>query len=246
MFDRLIESGGHHLRNSLPGLSMPAVWSTAAHLAIAASLFVHANGAVESSEAEDYKEAVFMLPLLPAPGATKVEAVDGVTFRPGVEEAVAAPEKEGGTLPIVGERSRKAVPAQRSGAIPESPDSASLSLSAAYLESELDQPAERDPLSAAPAYPEVLRANGVEGHVVAQYVIDTTGFADAGSFRVMDTSHPLFTSAVRDAIPGMHFRPAELAGKRVRQIVQQEFKFVITHETSATPAPPKDSLTPHP
>ena len=246
MFDRLIESGGHHLRNSLPGLSMPAVWSTAAHLAIIASLFVHASDAVESSAIEDYKEAVFLLPLLPAPGANKVEEVAGVTFQTGAAEGIAAPEKEGATLPSLGERASKPKPVERTGAIAESPDSTSLSLSAAYLESELDMPAERDPQSAAPVYPEVLRANGIEGHVVAQYVIDTTGYADATSFRVMDTSHPLFTSAVREALPGMHFRPAELSGKRVRQIVQQEFKFVITHETSSAAEPPKDSLTPRP
>ena len=244
MFDRLIESGGHHLRNSLPGLSMPAVWSTAAHLAIVASLLVQASDAVESSAAENYQEAVFMLPLLPAPGEQKTEEVEGITFQTGAADGITAPEKEGATVPVVGERARKRKTAQRPGAMEQSPDTASLSLSAAYLESELDMPAERDPLSAAPVYPEILRTNGIEGHVVAQYVIDTTGYADASSFRVMDTSHPLFTGAVREAIPGMHFRPAELAGKRVRQIVQQEFKFVITHETSATPAPPKDSLTP--
>ena len=226
MFDRLIESGGHHLRNSLPGLSMPAVWSTAAHLAIVASLLVQASDAVESSAAENYQEAVFMLPLLPAPGEQKTEEVEGITFQTGAADGITAPEKEGATVPVVGERARKRKTAQRPGAMEQSPDTASLSL------------------SAAPVYPEILRTNGIEGHVVAQYVIDTTGYADASSFRVMDTSHPLFTGAVREAIPGMHFRPAELAGKRVRQIVQQEFKFVITHETSATPAPPKDSLTP--
>lgn len=244
MFDRLIESGGHHLRNSLPGLSMPAMWSTAAHLAIIASLVIQASEAVESSDPSSYKEAVFMLPLLPAPGAMKVDVVEGVVFQTGAAEGIKAPEKEGATVPVVGERGRSRPAAPAGVPIEASVDTSSLSLTAAYLESELDMPAERDPLSAAPVYPEILRTNGIEGHVVAQYVIDTTGYADASSFRVMDTSHPLFTGAVREAIPGMHFRPAELGGKRVRQIVQQEFKFVITHETSATPAPPKDSLTP--
>lgn len=242
MFDRLIESGGHHLRRSLPGLSMPAMWSTAAHLAIVASLVVQASEAAQSSDPSSYKEAVFMLPLLPAPGANKVDAVEGVVFQRGAEEGIKAPEKDGATVPVVGERGRSR-PTQPVGVPVDvaSADTSSLSLTAAYLESELDMPAERDPMSSAPMYPEVLRSNGIEGHVVAQYVIDTTGYADVASFRVMDTSHPLFTSAVRDALPGMHFRPAELSGKRVRQIVQQEFKFVITREMKDTLA---DTLTP--
>ena len=233
MFDRLIESGGHHLRNSLPGLSMPAMWSTAAHLAIIASLVIQASEAVESSDPSSYKEAVFMLPLLPAPGAMKVDVVEGVVFQTGAAEGIKAPEKEGATVPVVGERGRSRPAAPAGVPIEASVDTSSLSLTAAYLESELDMPAERDPMSAAPAYPEVLRANNIEGHVVAQYVIDTTGYADVTSFRVMDASHPLFTSAVREALPGMHFRAAELSGKRVRQIVQQEFKFVITREMRA-------------
>jgi hypothetical protein len=245
MFDRLIESGGHHVRRNLPALSIPAMWSTGAHLAIVASLMLRAGGVMESGAAEDYKEALFLLPLLPAPGANKVEAVDGITYKDGVSHGVVAPERAGATLPILGQRAPR-VSAERAGAESEAFDTTSTSLTTAYMEAELDMPAERDPMSAAPMYPEVLRASGVEGRVIAQYVIDTTGYADPASFRVMDATHALFTVAVRDALPGMHFRPAELSGKRVRQIVQQEFKFVINRETSAALPPPADSLNVRP
>jgi protein TonB len=230
MFDCLIESGGHHVRRSLPALSVPAMWSAGAHAAIVAWLVLSATGIVESGAAEDYKEALFLLPLLPAPGASKVEPIDGVVYKQGSAQGIVAPERAGGIVPILGQRRRTAV-AERSGAaVDASADTSSLSLSAAYMEAELDVAAERDPMSSAPVYPETLRSAGIEGHVIAQYIIDTTGYADVGSFRAMDATHPLFTVAVQEALPGMHFRPAELSGRRVRQIVLLEFKFVISRE----------------
>ena len=83
------------------------------------------------------------------------------------------------------------------------------------------------PNSATPRYPEILKSAGVEGEVLASFEVDTTGRAVSSSFKVLKTSHELFASAVRNALPNMRFLPAEIGGKKVRQLVQQPFVFAI-------------------
>jgi periplasmic protein TonB len=79
----------------------------------------------------------------------------------------------------------------------------------------------------APRYPDILRQAGVEGEVLAQFVVDTTGRAEMGQFKVLRTSHDLFSAAVKAALPSMRFIPAEVGGRKVRQLVQQPFSFAI-------------------
>ena len=78
-----------------------------------------------------------------------------------------------------------------------------------------------------PVYPAELRAAGVTGQVVAQFVVDTTGLVDVGSFRVLTSDHALFTAAVRAAIPELRFTPARVDGNKVRQLLQLPFSFAI-------------------
>jgi hypothetical protein len=114
-----------------------------------------------------------------------------------------------------------------------------------YIESETDRPVERDPLSTGPIYPPWLEQNRIEGSVTASFVVDTTGFADSASLRIHFATLPAFADAVRGALPGMRFRAAELSGRHVRQLVEQEFRFVIAQPVvvphpglPAAPPPP--------
>lgn len=100
-----------------------------------------------------------------------------------------------------------------------------------YVESELDKAAQRDPASAAPQYPAYLEAQGIQGAATVQFVVDSNGRADSVSFSVLDATHPAFAEAVRGALTGMLFSPAEINGHHVRQWVQQSFQFVIQHPT---------------
>jgi periplasmic protein TonB len=97
-----------------------------------------------------------------------------------------------------------------------------------YFEFQVEKPVVPAPGSTQPRYPDILRQAGVEGEVLAQFVVDTSGKAEAGSFKVLKTSHELFASAVKSALPGMRFIPAEVGGKKVKQLVQQPFTFAIT------------------
>ena len=106
---------------------------------------------------------------------------------------------------------------------------------------QVDSAATRDPASAAPAYPATLLVQGIQGSVDAQYVVDTTGAADSSTLRILASTHPDFTAAVRAALPGMRFTPARIGEQKVRQLVEQEFTFRITPRdtTKSTASVPK-------
>lgn len=94
-----------------------------------------------------------------------------------------------------------------------------------FTEDQVDSAATRDPNSGGPAYPDALREQGVQGEVLVEFAVDTTGRADPGSFEVVQASHPLFAQAVREALPHMLFTPAVAHGQRVRQLVRLPMKF---------------------
>ena len=83
------------------------------------------------------------------------------------------------------------------------------------------------PGTAAPRYPPMLQSAGVEGNVRAQFVVDTLGRVEQGSFRALEATHDLFVVAVRDALLRARFSPAEAGGRKVRQLVEQTFTFTI-------------------
>jgi periplasmic protein TonB len=84
------------------------------------------------------------------------------------------------------------------------------------------------PGNAAPRYPDMLRSANVEGEVLAQFTVDTTGRAEMSTFRVLKSTHDLFTNAVKASLPNMKFYPAEVGGKKVKQLVQMPFQFSLT------------------
>jgi periplasmic protein TonB len=97
-----------------------------------------------------------------------------------------------------------------------------------YFEFQVEKPVVPAPGSTSPRYPDMLRQAGVEGEVLAQFVVDTTGRAEAGSLKILKQSHDLFVQSVRNALPNMRFIPAEVGGRKVKQLVQQPFTFSIT------------------
>jgi TonB family protein len=103
-----------------------------------------------------------------------------------------------------------------------------------FTQLEVDSTVSRYPGSAAPAYPVEMLKQGVQGSVVTQYVVDTTGFADTTSLRILSTTHEQFADAVRAALPYMRFFPAKVGTKKVRQLVEQEFSFKIEQAASQT------------
>ena len=83
------------------------------------------------------------------------------------------------------------------------------------------------PGSAPPRYPETLRNSGVDGRVIAEFVVDERGRAEADSVRFVRSDNPLFDGAVRVALRRMRFTPAEVGGRKVKQLVQMPFVFTL-------------------
>ena len=84
------------------------------------------------------------------------------------------------------------------------------------------------PGSTAPRYPESLRSSGVEGRVIAEFVVDEQGRTEGGSVRFVRSDNQLFEDAVRVALRRMRFIPAEVGGRKVKQLVQMPFVFTLS------------------
>jgi len=97
-----------------------------------------------------------------------------------------------------------------------------------YFEFQVEKQVAVQPGNPAPRYPDMLRSSNVEGEVLAQFVVDTSGKADMKEFKVLKSTHDMFTSAVRAVLPNMKFYPAEVGGRKVRQLVQMPFQFNLS------------------
>jgi TonB family protein len=91
--------------------------------------------------------------------------------------------------------------------------------------------------SAAPIYPDALLKQGLEGAVETEFVVDTTGFVDLTTVRVLASTHEDFTQSVRHALAGARFRPAFRDGQKVRQLVHQRFAFRLYRGPEPTAVP---------
>ena len=112
------------------------------------------------------------------------------------------------------------------GLLPSGP--VQLAFDSVYSVLAVDSQVVRDPETVAPRYPTSLLEAGVQGIVVVEFVVDSTGRVDLSTVQVLNSSHPEFTAAVEAALAEMKFRPAWRAFRHVRQLVQQRFSFELT------------------
>lgn len=120
---------------------------------------------------------------------------------------------------------RRAAAAARELSATRPPARASPSAPDFYFEFQVEVVAKQLVTSPEPAYPAALREQGVEGEAQAQFVVNDTGEVDPSTIKILKASHPEFGRAVRLALPGMRYSPAELNDKFVKQVVQQTFHF---------------------
>ena len=97
-----------------------------------------------------------------------------------------------------------------------------------YTESQVEKQVEKIG-GEAPEYPTALRESGVEGSVLAQFVVNQSGRYESGTLKILSSSNPAFSAAVKDALPRMKFSAAQIGGRKVEQLVQMPFQFHITH-----------------
>src|SRR5262249_37773551 len=83
------------------------------------------------------------------------------------------------------------------------------------------------PGNVSPIFPEQLKLAGVEGKVLAQFVVDTTGIPLTQTFRIVERSDDRFVPSVREVVPNLRFSPAEVGGRKVKQLVSMPFSFLL-------------------
>ncbi len=237
MFQTLIESRATRTRSF--GGSMGSV---VVHAVIVGALVVATTKATvahvtEQREAEITFTTVTPSPPLPAPAAAAAQVFTAAPIVKGFA-VLRAPIDIPTSLPAVNlslpstnldNFTGIGKPGGRANGVGASTSVAS-ALDGVFLLSEVEKPVAVLPGTAGPTYPETLRAAGIEGQVMAQFVVDSAGRVVLSSFTVLDRQDPLFAAAVRSALSRMRFLPAEARGARVAQLVQQSFQFTVQRD----------------
>ena len=103
-----------------------------------------------------------------------------------------------------------------------------------YLEAVVEERPER--ISSPPVrYPDILRQAGIEGRVLLELVIDTSGHAERGSIRVLSSTHQLFEGPAREVAQASLFSPGRIQGRAVRVRVQLPINFSIARAGGQNP-----------
>jgi protein TonB len=95
----------------------------------------------------------------------------------------------------------------------------------AYFEFQVEKPALARDANSPPRYPSMLERSRVEGELLAQFVVDTTGKADMSTLEILHATNALFSASLASALPHWRFYPAEAGGRKVRQLVQVPIRF---------------------
>ena len=98
-----------------------------------------------------------------------------------------------------------------------------------FLETAVDERPER--LSGPyPRYPEMLRQAGIEGTVLLEFVIDTSGRVEEATLKVLQSTNRAFEGPAKDVIRKSLYRPGKVRGQAVRVLVSQQIGFTIQRD----------------
>ena len=81
--------------------------------------------------------------------------------------------------------------------------------------------------ASAPRYPDSMKGAGITGEVVVRYIVGTNGRVESGSIEIVSSTNRAFSDAVRTALMNARFRPAEVGGRPVRQLVEEPYTFKL-------------------
>lgn len=210
-----------------------ALVSISLHAALLAAVAVHVGGGSVMIH-DTIAEGIIFLAPLPQASAGPGVPTERLTFTsiPGLEGTGDILGNDAGSLAravegAMGQLAGQTEAGQEAEESHELPNIFATRSDSIYLSSQVDNPAAFDARSGAPMYPDSLRNAGVEGAVTAQFVVDTTGRVDITSFVLLESTHGRFTQSVREALPRMLFRPAQLHGQKIKQLVQLPFIFKL-------------------
>jgi hypothetical protein len=228
MLETLLESRGVKAPPSIGG----AVVSTVTHGAIIVAL-IFGSGHVSDVLDRLDQTLTFLIPpdRAPPPVQTNLSfaSIGGARSTAGVETKLRRESKDGTIHRLEVAGAQQLGENNSASAATDTPDNA-------FSVIEVDSLAVIDFNSAAPSYPKGLMEKGVEGYAAMRFVVDSTGKIDLGTVQTLEATNPGFVTAVREAMPGMRFRPAKMGDHPVRQLAEQLFKFQIQRTASSAPA----------
>jgi len=82
-----------------------------------------------------------------------------------------------------------------------------------------------------PTYPDLLRQACIQGRVMLEAVVDTSGRVSPDSILVVFASNPAFVAPARQALVASLFRPAMVGGRPMRMRVRVPYEFTIRSGT---------------
>ena len=94
-----------------------------------------------------------------------------------------------------------------------------------FYEAGVDRPVSVKGAPTGPKYPPQLEQAGVEGEVLAQFIVDQEGHVAPSSITILRTTRPEFAAAVRENIRTTQFYPAQIGDRAVSQCATQLFVF---------------------
>ncbi len=102
-------------------------------------------------------------------------------------------------------------------------------LTQTFMEAAVDERPERlsGPL---PRYPEMLRQAGIEGVVMLEFVIDTSGHVEEELIKIVNSTNRAFEGPAKDVIRRSLYRPGRVRGQAVRVLVTQQIGFTIQRD----------------
>ena len=96
-----------------------------------------------------------------------------------------------------------------------------------YIATDVDRSAALAGTNPKPGYPVDLLRRSIEATFSVYFVVDTVGRVDTATIQIPIAVEPGFAKAVRAVLVRWHFVPAEIRGRRVRQMMEQTFQFKI-------------------
>lgn len=228
LFHRIIEDQQKHFSWAL--FTEGPLASTFVHaLIIGGAFFATRHEIGLKNIAENFSAPVFLIPKDKRPGdKVQRERIDYMQPIDAMNGAGFYRDGEPNDAPLKITKKKGEVDELEIGEPVAAPQRPSLiSIDSVYTELEVDTAVARYDGSAAPPYPPAMLEQRKEGHVVVQYVVDSTGKADLASVTIMQSTHPEFANSVTSTLPFMRFRPAKMGSRKVRQLVQQLFSFKI-------------------
>lgn len=209
-----------------------AIVSVTAHVAlIAAALYATAQARVQPAEFRETVRPVYF-PRDPLPAQSASPATSGQRHVDGHRLIFVAPDVDikvpsidiSDVVPKPGDFNPGVIASPSNGGQQGGEGSGAAPFRADQVENQVGV----IPGSAPPRYPEALRSSGVEGQVIAEFVVDEQGRAEEGSLRFVRSDNQLFEDAVRMALRRTRFVPADVGGVKVRQLVQMPFVFTLS------------------